>query len=86
MSYEDTGEWAIDKIDELREQLTILKAERDEARADASGLYQKLFDLLCFIHGDPIMVNNIGLDAAITEAVALIANREREATQGVSSQ
>jgi hypothetical protein len=61
-----------DETQQLREQITILKAERDEARNDRDDLGKKLTDLISVVHKNPDVVNDHGLTDSLTEAVAII--------------
>jgi hypothetical protein len=72
-----SGEIRIDEmvpmIDSLREQLTIAKAERDEARNTRDGVQQKLSDLLCIIHRDGgHYLDEHGVEKACFDAHALV--------------
>lgn len=61
------------RVFELEEQVTVLKAERDEAKNDFSELQQKLLNLLARIHRDGgQFVDENGFEKAIEAADDLI--------------
>lgn len=68
--------WAdemMDKVEELRAEVTVLKAERDEAKNDFSNLQQTLLNLLARIHRDGgQFVDEHGFEKAIEAADDLI--------------
>lgn len=73
-------EWATDKIEELQERITVLKAERDEYKRDldqASGIYSLVNEAL----------NRAGVFCAITfaEGIDKIA-ADRDAARASSDQ
>lgn len=78
------SEWATDKIEELRAEITVLKAERDEAERTRDQLQQTLYDLLARIHrdGGHYVVEN-GFEKAVEDAHELIVQahvlQDREA-------
>lgn len=62
-----------DLSDDLREELTITKAERDEAVRTHNEIQQKLSDLLCVVHRDGGgYLDTHGFEKACTDAQALV--------------
>lgn len=60
---------------ELREQVTILKAERDEANRTRDEVHQQLMNLLAVIHRDGGQyVDEHGVETAIEHAHGIIVS------------
>lgn len=61
-------------IGELREQITILKAERDEAVRTRDEIHDRLYELLMHIHRGAKYTDEHGFEKSIVDAVKAIAN------------